>query len=763
MLDNLPAYMVKQVKVYEKQTEENRFLKLNTGHKNLVMDVNLKRQYQIGWIANAEGGIGTEGRYMGRAFALRFTPQSRLSFFANLNNVNESRKPGENNDWTPADIGGGKDAAKSFGLDYQVKDVDMHYTLNGDAKVEHLDRDHHTEQAGENFLAQGNTFSRAIAQDYSCNTSLNTSHNFQLRWTDMEVDIRPNASYRKWDNHGYGATATFAEDPGNYIGTGLLDSIMAPQAGNLLRRIAMNRTLTEYYNKGNEWGTSLNIDARYRLPYTNNGLFVSLAGDFSDRKEDRFDHYRLDYPSLPDAATDYRNRWNRNHPDRNGGYSANIKYHHNIDLIFHIKPSYSFSQRFTNRDFALYRLDRLSGWGTDSNQPLGALPSETEHLRQSLDAQNSEFYDQIENVHRPCLELAYSKPIKGNTFEISATLPLNIVNRHMDYRRGAIDTTFSRNATFFEPTLTVIRDQKRGSRRYQFEYNLQSSMPSLASLITLPNDANPLNVTLGNPNLKNRHTHTVKFVYRDYFKKSQSRINADINYSVTQNATAWGYSYDRTTGVRTSRPENVNGNYAIWGGLYYYRPLDKAQRLDLNTFTTAQFYNNVDLADVENAPNSLRSTVRSLFFNETLQMNYRLDRVQLGAKVNVGWTHAASSRPGFNTVNAADLTYGLSARIELPWQMQFYTDLNLYSHRGYEDNGMNTDDLVWNARLSKRVWSGRLTFILDGFDILQNLSNITKSLNAQGRTETYRNVIPRYFMLHAVYRLNIKPKKLPGE
>ena len=32
-------------------------------------------------------------------------------------------------------------------------------------------------------------------------------------------------------------------------------------------------------------------------------------------------------------------------------------------------------------------------------------------------------------------------------------------------------------------------------------------------------------------------------------------------------------------------------------------------------------------------------------------------------------------------------------------------------------------------------------------------------LNSQGRTETYRNSLPRYVMLHAIYRLNIKPKK----
>ena len=52
-----------------------------------------------------------------------------------------------------------------------------------------------------------------------------------------------------------------------------------------------------------------------------------------------------------------------------------------------------------------------------------------------------------------------------------------------------------------------------------------------------------------------------------------------------------------------------------------------------------------------------------------------------------------------------------------------------------------------------------LTFAIDGFDILGNLSNVQRYVNAQGRTETRYNVVPCYAMLHVLYRLNKKPKK----
>ena len=81
-----------------------------------VMDVKLKRQYQVGWLSNAEVAGGTENRWLARLFALRFTPQSRISLFANLNNVNESRKPGRGGEWSPDDIGGGLYTTKTGGV-----------------------------------------------------------------------------------------------------------------------------------------------------------------------------------------------------------------------------------------------------------------------------------------------------------------------------------------------------------------------------------------------------------------------------------------------------------------------------------------------------------------------------------------------------------------------------------------------------------------------------------------------------------------------
>lgn len=162
LLDNLPAYTVQNIKFYNKLSDFNESIRQKTGHKiddgSFVMDVVLKREYRIGWIGNVEVGGGTHDRWLARLFALRFTPQSRVTLFANANNTHENRKPGGNGDWWPSDIGNGTSIAKSGGIDYQVSDKGKRWTVEGNASASHSDTYTETQQSQENFQSEGNTY-----------------------------------------------------------------------------------------------------------------------------------------------------------------------------------------------------------------------------------------------------------------------------------------------------------------------------------------------------------------------------------------------------------------------------------------------------------------------------------------------------------------------------------------------------------------------------------------------------------------------------
>lgn len=113
------------------------------------------------------------------------------------------------------------------------------------------------------------------------------------------------------------------------------------------------------------------------------------------------------------------------------------------------------------------------------------------------------------------------------------------------------------------------------------------------------------------------------------------------------------------------------------------------------------------------------------------KLEYRFnEKFYCGAKTNLNWTHSTSTREDFTTINAGNFYYGINGQIELPWNMQLSSDITEYSRRGYEETSMNTNELVWNAKLVKRI-RGNISIILDGFDILGKLSNVQRTVNAQ--------------------------------
>lgn len=60
---------------------------------------------------------------------------------------------------------------------------------------------------------------------------------------------------------------------------------------------------------------------------------------------------------------------------------------------------------------------------------------------------------------------------------------------------------------------------------------------------------------------------------------------------------------------------------------------------------------------------------------------------------------------------------------------------------------------VEDGLVTKRMMKGKLLVQLDAFDFLGKLSNVRRVINAQGKTETFYNIIPSYCLLHLTWRI----------
>lgn len=754
-LENLPAYMVDKVKVYEKEAPDAylRNRPKQKGENPLVMDVNLKRQYATGWIANAEGGYGTHERFMGKVFGLRFTDQSRLALFGNLNNVNDTQEPGNTGSWSTRDgvTAGSTAFRKGGGMDLLVKDKKGKWKLQGNLKARHEDTHRQQENSGVRFFEGGNIWTRTRYNGRICRTDLSTEHKLEFTFPKFFLGFRPSGSYRHYDNRWGQQSADFNAAPAESYRGAALDSVFLRPGSGRLEQYLINRLENRTMGSGYRWNATMAVDATIKIPHTPDVLFLNMEGSGGRAEDKEFGLYDLRYK---DGNSDFRNTYDLQ-PERNRKFGLNAFYvYRNMKPWFILQTEYNFSNVYTSGGRSLYRLDRYEQWADSDNPLTGVLPSTTDEMQQALDLKNSYHSALTTNTH--LLSAQFSKDLwKNGQNNMYITLNLRQQTDHLDYHRGMLDADRTRRKWMVEPELYFPF-----LGHYEIRYNFRQELPAMTDLLELTDDANPLYLRHGNPGLKNARLHNATFeaVWRDRERGRTTDLN--LNYTLCLDAIGNAVIYDRQTGVTESTPRNIDGNWNLRANLSHNRPLDKQKRLNFSTNTRLSYNNSVDFASVtgETAASD-RSSVRNLSLGQTLRAGYRMGRFSVGGKVNADWNYARSPREDFSTISSVDLYYSLTGQVKLPGNIDLSTDLTLYSRRGYDDASMNSDDWGWNARVSKSLLHGNLVLAVDGFDILQQLSNVRTFMNAQGRTEVRYSTIPNYFMAHVTYRLNIKPKR----
>lgn len=776
MLDNMPAFMVKNIQSYERVPEQLRGTRqAQHTQKEVVMNVKLKRDYNEGWLVTLEGGAGgrlarpkgdspfkSQTSFLGRAFATRFDNRSRLVLFANANNISDTRDPGEKGDWSPLTQATGLTTIYKGGINYRIEEDDR-YRYEGSASGSYTDSDNRQYSTSETFLTGGNTFGRDMSRSRNYTWQGETAHRFvhegkTSHFKRSYLAINPSFSYTQYHNHSEQASATFLQDITPQLGKAWLDSIQAPQAGLLLQRYAINRTLTQ--NRGNGHTTRAGVGGDVYLTPLHNDYFdfnLQARYNYSDQQSDAYEHYRLEYLQRKDE--DLRNRYtpsqNRTHTlttSLGASYTLDEKGHNSLNL----DVAYDYNHTDSNRP--IYMLHKLEQWANPDAHPLGDLPSYDLMLR-SLDQNNSRHTTQTTHTATP--SLTYSYNLGSDTtavHHLGLTLRVPVAREALIYCQGTQrEERKERTTHFLNPELSYFHFKPKSSVWAMARYSATKQAPGILSLIDVRDDSNPLLVTNANTHQKNSLTHSLFGMYRNMF--GRLIFNASANFSATQNAFATALLYDKETGVQTMTPTNVNGNWNTNVSAGVDLPVWK-EKIRISSQTRYGYQHSVDLTGVDAAMGTLRSIVGSHNIDEELSLTYQpRTKYEFGLKGDVHHQRSSSTRTDFTPIHVTDFDYGLTAKVELPWDFQVSTDLTMYSRRGYSDASMNTNELVWNARLSKRFLHGKLTVIADGFDLLGRLSNVRRTLNAQGRQESYYNVMPSYGLMHVVWRFNKMPKK----
>lgn len=732
MLENLPYYVVEALKVYEQESTRSQALGHEVDAKLYVMDVRLKKEYAIGYMGNAEGAGGTCNRYLARLFGLRFTDYSRWVVFGGVNNLNESRRPGADTNWSPSDNTAGTERRHSAGMSLLCENQDESWKEEGDAIATWTRTDNRERSFSEKFLADGNTFNKSSATGIVRNFGLVANNNFTLK-KPFFFKSKTTFRYQRDHHRGEDSFAAFNAYP---------DS---PDADTL--------NCTEKARKDKGKNLEVAQSAQFlRNIYNGDDVELNAGFNYSRYEEDEFSLYELRY-SGSTGQDDWRHRFNDNF-SKGYAYSASFLYRFNFSQGLKWELTYGYEQSDNVEGHQRYRLDRIDGWEQQS-PAIDQLPSNRELLRLCIDNEN-----------------AYTSHLQGKTHKLGTRWTVCLgkytqfnvgFNAHGQDKRlrqasAPIDTTIRRKGWLY--SLDVEYNYQSKKYRNRLYAHANQSAPSMERLIPVANTYNPLAITLGNPNLENMCYYGLYNDFSISFGKGKLvSLDNHAGWRYYQNQMATATSYERMTGVYTYRPECVNGNYRLFLANDLGFRFRRAKRLTVNNSLGYDYIHNVDLYLPENAECSIRSKVVTHKLSESVKINYDFGKVQMGLAGKVEYHGATSPRHDFKNVHAFDLACGVDLRYEMPWKFHLSSDFKVYSHKGYGSAEMNSDDFVWNLALSRSVLKGKLNIKLQGFDILHNLNNVTCLINGQGRTETWRKSLPSYWMLHLQWKFNKSPQK----
>ena len=753
LIENLPNYTVKNLKVFEKSTDRSQAMGVDIDKKDYIMDISLKKKYEKTFIANFDIAGGTNSRYATKAFGLYFTPRLQLSIFSNINNVNEDRKPGEKGDWDPTKLPNGQVIQKTVGLNAAVSNKKN--TLENNMSTSFSWRDTHniSQIIAESFLNRGNNFSRSISDVKSKNFIYDFQNNLKIS-TPIFLKSTISLNYNKFDNWGTVRSARFNADPSTIGSTeAILDTIFSSSRNRLVNDFGVNRLSSKTYGFGHSLTTFVNVNAYKQLP-SGDRISALIEGDYLNTTNSMFNNYQLKYLKS-NAISDYRNRYD-NTPSYSYNYRVGPQYTFVIPNGFRLFTGYQYQQKGSYRNNQKYRLDRLYKW-QEENHALGSLPSSRDSLLLALDANNSYKGYYISKQNSVSLGFGCSKSKNHNNVFFNTNVSIGYKSEKLDYRNSLLNTSVKQ----YNWVSGLSLNMGFTINKYSFYGTITSKMetPDLYSKITRSDNSNPLAISLGNPNLKNSRKTNVSLTFSDNNNRRFKLPMAFINININQNAVANGFTYNPTTGVYTYKPQNVKGNWYGNIGLYDTFPLDNKNNFTLVNAIVYSYNHNVDFTGMTGQAESILSKVNNHWLEDNLSLNYQKGGLTCSLVGEMKWRYAYSRRENFSTIRTLDFNYGMLSSYKFEFGLETGMDLKMFSRRGYSDPLINANDLICNVYISKSFLKGKLAAKLEGYDIFHQLKSISYEINGQGKTETRFNAIPNYLMLHLIYKMNISGKK----
>jgi hypothetical protein len=718
---NLPPDMIDKIQVFDALNDQSAFTGFDDGNRVKTINITTKKDKRKGYFGRAILGGGSdsqEGRYDNSVNLSYFNGDRQLTFTGQANNVNKQNFGGQDlfggggaargggggrggvSIGAPASTSGGIVNTLAAGLNYKdiwgkKTEVSGSYFYNNQQTVREQNSFTQNLIPGSPDSSIFNTqTNNSVTKNQNHRINLNIEHQFD---SSNSFIIRPNLSFQ--DTESSTDATTFST-----IGT----------SKNLNNSVALTNRNNSGYTAG--------VEATFRHRFKKKGRTYSIAFNPSQSINDgNTSNYSINnFFNRPTPVSDTINQigiTNRDSKTMNATFSYTEPIGKNQILEF----NYNYNSNINNSGTRTFEYNKTT------SQYDVVVPNLTNVFENTFNSNRVTLNYRLQNA-------------KYNFSIGSGVQAGDLISKNLSK-----DSSITQNFVNFFPTMNFRYDFSR-TRNLRVFYNGRTGQPSAQQLQPVVDNSNPLNITSGNPNLKQQFIHTFRILYNSFDVVSQKLFFATINANFTENDIQNSTTY-LPNGAQFTMPVNLSGTYNLNGFLNYGFPLKKPKS-NINLGINLSRSQSQTL--VNDLSNYTRNTTAG--FNASWTTNIK-EGFDMNFSSNSSFSFARYTLQPQQNGDFFTQTFVAEPTIFTKTGWVFSTDFRYIRNTGRAE-GFNTNIPLWSASIAKQLFKkkeGELKFYV--FDLLNQNQSLTRNVTGNTIQDVSTIVLKRYFMISFTYNL----------
>lgn len=741
-LKNLPAEAIDKVQVYDRKSDQSTFTGFDDGNTTKTMNIITRPQFRNGTFGKVFSGYGTEDLWKDGFNVNFFKDKRKLSLLGNANKINEQNFSaddllgvvGTNAGGRPQGGGRGNFGNRQGG-GRNVQQNELSPFLvdqkNGIAT---------TYSAGINYTNQLKKLNYTFSYFYNQTENNSNGDLFRQYFTGTDALNYRETSSGKTTNENHRANLSldykfdtlrslliqpkisFQKNSGNSSQAGINNGVNGQ----------LSEAVTEYRSDINGYNFSSPILYRHSFLKKGRTFSANFNPAYNENKGESglisyttYTNDTLPKDSLNQVTDPLSHGWNN---------STELTYTEPLNKETQLSFTYKNYYSLSNSDKQTF-----------SYSPSDALYNQLD-TSLSNTFQNTYFSQSLGTSYRYQVE-------KWNFMAGISYQKASMKNEQTFPYVGKTDKNFENilpNAMFQYRFTT-----KKNLRIF---YRSNNNTPSVSQLQNVLNNNNPLQLSIGNPSLKQDWQNFINLRYSAVNSEKNTSFTLYTNFSVTSD-----YLGNSTTiasgdsivvegivlanGSQLSKPVNLNGYYNFRFFANYSFPVKKIKsNLNINS----NWSNTRTPSLINGAINYSTMTASGL-------------GISLSSNISEKYDFTISSNAALNNITNSiqgklnSDYYNINSRFKIqvmPWKgLLIQTDLNHQYNSGLSTS-YNQEYLLWNASLGYKFLKNRVAEIrISAIDLLNKNTNITRNTTEVYYEDIRYNQLQRYFLVTFTYNL----------